>query len=237
MTRRGHSGRGFTLVELLAVVFIVSVIALALIPALDNMVPSYRLRAAARNVGSMIELAQSEAIAGRKEFAIAYDLDENTFWIVLPPAAPPGEDQAETPPEEMDPKLAGKRPADDVEHGLPPPDPALAQEETSVADLPGLEERDFLEPERLPTGVVFERVIVGDEEKTSGKVYVPFSHLGQSGAHVVGFRLDDQESQNEEVWLKYQPLSRTLDLTAERPEVRTLQSESGDEGQTPPGGG
>lgn len=230
--------RGFTLVELLAVVFVVSVIALALIPALDNMVPSYRLRSGARDVGSMIELAQSEAIANRKEFAIAYDLDEHTYWIVLPPAPPPGQEDGAAAAEETDPKLAGLRPVDDVEHGLPPPDPA-AQTETNVADLPGLEERDYLEPERLPLGVKFERVVVGDEEKTSGKVYVTFSHLGQSGAHVVGFRLDSQESEQEEVWLKYQPLSRTLDLTADRPQVRTLQSEGSDSeaGSPAPGGG
>lgn len=232
MTKR----RGFTLVELLAVVFVISVIALALIPALDNMVPSYRLRAGARNVGSMIELAQSEAIANRKEFAIAYDLDENTYWIVLPPAPPPGQDSGAAAAEDTDAKLAGMRPVDDVEHGAPPPDPT-AQTETNVADLPGLEERDYLEPERLPLGVKFDRVIVGDDEKTSGKVYVPFTHQGQSGAHIVGFRLDSQESQQEEVWLKYQPLSRTLDLTAERPQVRTLQSEGSDSGSGAPGGG
>jgi prepilin-type N-terminal cleavage/methylation domain-containing protein len=228
--------RGFTLVELLAVVFIVSIIALAMIPALDNMVPSYRLRSGARNVGSMIELGQSEAIANRKEFAIAYDLDENTYWLILPPAPPPGaEEQAETPPGEMDPKMSGKRPVDDVEHGLPPPDPQATQEQGTVADLPGFEEREYLEPERLPDGVEFERVIVGDEEKTTGRVYVPFTHLGQSGAHVVGFKLSEQDAQ-EEVWLKFQPLSRTLELSAERPEVRTLQSEGGggDQPATPP---
>ena len=34
------------------------------------------------------------------------------------------------------------------------------------------------EPTRLPVGVVIEKVVVGDDERTAGTVFVPFSHLG-----------------------------------------------------------
>lgn len=228
-----RAARGFTLVELMAVVFILGVIALAMIPALDNMVPSYRLRSGAREVGSMIELAQSEAIANRKEFAIAYDLDEHTYWLVLP-QLPEQERPAPQPaaPEEGEAGKPGQRPVDDVEHGRPPPDPNAPPDQEAAAErLPGFTERDALSPEHLPDGVIFDRVIVGDDEKTTGRVYVPFSHLGQSGAHVVGFRLKDQEA-NEAVWVKFSPLSRTIDLTSEKPEVKKLESETGS-GATP----
>lgn len=223
------------MIELMAVIFIVSIIALAMIPALDSMVPSYRLRSGARNVASMIELAQSETIANRKEYAIAYDLDENTYWIVLPPAPP--EEEQQTPEEPG--ADATKRPPNDVEHGLPPVDPEAEQQVGTVADVPGFEERDYLEPERLPDGVEFDRVVLGDDEKTTGRVYIPFSHLGSAGAHLVGVKLTDPESR-EVIWVKFSPLSRTLDLSAERPEQKTLQSATGGPEPAPPpppGGG
>ena len=65
-------GRGFTLVELIAVMAIMAILLLAITPALDNMLPSYRLKGGARIIASNIELAQSEAITRRKEFVLAY---------------------------------------------------------------------------------------------------------------------------------------------------------------------
>lgn len=214
--------RAFTLIELIAVTVIMATIMAAVVPALDSMVPKYRMRAAARNVASVIEQAQAEAVGKRREFVVAYNLDENTYWLVLPP-----EDE-EQPADDADaggglfdfggddtPK--GQRPKNDVEHGLPPVDPNAVQDQPDVDVM----DRESLTPTKLPPGVVFSGVKVGDDEQTTGTVYVPFSHLGNEGTHVVGIKLDDPESE-QKIYVKFAALSRTITYHDEQPELRTL---------------
>ncbi|MEZ6187290.1 MAG: hypothetical protein R3F62_20050 [Planctomycetota bacterium] len=74
----------------------------------------------------------------------------------------------------------------------------------------------------LPDGVEFIGVTLGDEERTTGKVVVPFTHLGDQGGHVVGLRLSDSDTPTE-LWIKFNPLSRSIDYSEERPETRTLE--------------
>jgi len=224
-TDRSRRG-GFTLVELIAVMTIMAILVLAVVPSLDGLVPKYRLRAGARNVAANIEHAQSEAIGKRREFAVGYDLDERSYWLVLPP-----EEEETDEEDEDDGGLFGggeeeeegkrRRPLDDVEHGMPPPDPD-ALENQGREDMPDLEDREALEPTKLPTGVVFDRVIVGDDESTNGRVFVPFSHLGNSGTHVVGLKLDGTDDRT--IWVKFNALSRSLQYYDEQPEVKTLES-------------
>ena len=213
--------RAFTLIELIAVTVIMATIMTAIVPALDSMVPKYRMRSGARNVASMIEQAQAEAVGKRREFTVAYDLDENTYWLVLPP-------QDEEADEDEDAggglfgfggeeKQKGQRPQNDVEHGLPPVDPNASQEEQDVDVM----DRESLTPQELPPGVVFSSIMVGDSEETTGTVYVPFSHLGNEGSHVVGVELDDPESEHQ-IYVKFSALSRTISYHDEPPQLRTL---------------
>ncbi|MCW8138490.1 MAG: prepilin-type N-terminal cleavage/methylation domain-containing protein [Planctomycetota bacterium] len=65
LPRRRRSG--FSLIEIMAVMLILGVILMSIVPAIDSMVPIYRLRGAAREVASLMELAQSEAVGTRKE--------------------------------------------------------------------------------------------------------------------------------------------------------------------------
>ncbi len=232
--------RGFTLIEVMAVMMIVGIVLIAIVPALDGMVPSYRMTAGARKVASTIELAQSEAIGRRKEYAIAYDLDHHTYWLVLP-QAPGGDDERRQQQEAgddageglMDDLGAGapsgggdQRPLDDLEHGPPPPDPAAAAEVPAEEEIPeDFTERDALAPTSLGEGVQLSLVVVGDEEHRSGVVYVPFSRLGDAGSHVVGLRLDEAEDGDGrgEIWVEFNALTRTIQYHDQRPERRTLE--------------
>jgi type II secretory pathway pseudopilin PulG len=216
------------MIEMMAVLMIVGIMLLAIIPSIDGLVPKYRIRGAAREIAALIEEAQSQSIAQRKEFQVAYDLDSKQFWLVLPPRDPndPVDGSSSPPPAATepdpaaDPKLAGFRPADDVEHGPPARDPAATDatqsEEQTVA------ERETTSPKDLPAGVLFERVSVGDDDKQSGTVHVPFEHLGASGSHVVGLKLQEGELQ---IWVKFNALTRTIEFSDEQPTVRTLDGE------------
>jgi prepilin-type N-terminal cleavage/methylation domain-containing protein len=230
---RRSARSGFSMIEIMAVMIILGIVLMAIVPSIDGLVPKYRLRGGAREVAALIEEAQSQAISSRKEWNVAFDLDHDTFWLIMPPKERPADPAADPADPAAAPGSAesqvGKegRPKDDLEHGLPPVDPAAPQdadqaEEEAVAD------RDSIEPMRLPTAVVFEAVVVGDEEKISGVVYVPFSHLGGAGSTLVGMKLSD-ERDAAPVWVRFNALTRTIEYADERPEVRTL-SGGGDAG-------
>ena len=216
--------RAFTLVETMAVMAIVGIILLAVVPAIDNMLPSYRLNGGTRTIASHVELAQSEAIGRRAELIMAYDLDENTYWIVLPPEPEEPQDPALVE-EEQDKVPEGQtpRPKDDVEHGKRPPDPEPVDEDQ--AERTDFSDRDALTPTKLPDDVVFSTVIVGDEEKRAGRVYVRFTHAGDVGTHSVGLKLQVPGGGDDgaEAWMKYNALTRTIEYHDQRPMVKTLE--------------
>lgn len=221
MRRAAVSTRGFSLLEIMAVMVILGIVLMSVVPALDGLVPTYRLKGGAREVASAMELAQSEAVGARKEYQLAYDLDANTYWLILPPK-PREETKDEPSPEEAAAKAA-QRPVDDVEHGVPPRDPNDPQEEAEAqTDV----EREMLTPKPLPDNVVFDMVVVGDDEKTSGQVRVPFSYLGTDGSHIVGLKLENGE-ENDQLWVKFNAITRTIEYTEQRPTARTVGGDGG----------
>lgn len=207
--------QGFTLIEIMTVLLILGVILMSVVPAIDGLVPSYRLKGAAREVAALLERAQSEAISTRKEFRVAYDLDRNTYWLVLPPKEE--EEQEETDPTALAAAQADQ-PIDDIEHGQAPVDPNAEQDASGTRTDA---EREALAPKDLPTNVVFEAVIIGDDEKQNGEVMVPFERLGTAGSHVVGLKLENDEN-NTQIWVKFNALTRTIEYYDEKPSVRTL---------------
>ncbi|MCO5166164.1 MAG: prepilin-type N-terminal cleavage/methylation domain-containing protein [Planctomycetes bacterium] len=218
----GSRRAGFSLIEIMAVMLILGVILMSIVPAIDGLVPIYRLRGAAREVASLMELAQSEAVGTRKEYQIAYSIDRNSYWLVLPPRDP-AEDEQQDPAAAMGGLPAGElnkegRPIDDLEHGPPPVDPNGPQDPRAARTSM---EREALLPKGLPTDVVFVSVIVGDDEKRTGEVLVPFSHLGAGGTHIVGLRLENG-AEADQIWVKFNALTRTIEYHEERPAVRTL---------------
>ena len=64
----------FTLIELAAVAAIIGIAVTMFIVRVDNVIPSARLSAAARLVGSSVELALSDAIMKGEQRSVVYDL-------------------------------------------------------------------------------------------------------------------------------------------------------------------
>ena len=221
--------RGFTLIEIMAVMAIVGIMLLAIVPALDNMLPGYRLGGDARKIAATAELAQGEAVSQRAEMILAYDLDEETYWIILPEREEEDAGGDAPPAGGLGDALGGLGLAGadeeqpDIEHGPPPPDPAEAVDQTPPPDFT---ERDALTPTRLGDGVEFELVQVGDEEKRSGRVYVPFDPLGTTGTHLVALKLvAEPGEEGAQVWIKFNAMTRTIEYAEQRPELRVLPAD------------
>src|SRR5579864_6672687 len=87
---------GFTLIELIAVVVIMGLIAMVTVTRLDFLVPKYRLRGAAREVGSVLGLGKAHAASNGKDVYFEVDLARGAFWLLAPfPKQEPG-DEART---------------------------------------------------------------------------------------------------------------------------------------------
>lgn len=76
--------RGFTLLELLAVVAILGIAAAMLIPSMSQ-TGVLRVQAAVRTVISDITFAQSDAVAFQERRAIVFDVDSSSYRIVSVP--------------------------------------------------------------------------------------------------------------------------------------------------------
>jgi prepilin-type N-terminal cleavage/methylation domain-containing protein len=83
-SRARYRRAGFTLVELVAVVVIVGLIATVTVTRLDFLVPKYRLRGAARDVGSVLGLGKAHAAANGKDVYFEIDLSQGRFWLLAP---------------------------------------------------------------------------------------------------------------------------------------------------------
>ncbi len=81
----GDRKQGFTLLEIVVVILIMGILASVVGPALSGVSPKYRLRAAARDVGSNINHVRSLASATGKLFVLHYDLETQKYWMVHPP--------------------------------------------------------------------------------------------------------------------------------------------------------
>jgi len=85
---------GFTLIEMVAVVVIISLFAAIVIVKVDSVLPSCRIRQTARQVGLNIQAAKSCARREGGEMEIVYDFDNNRCRVI-----PAGGDEDADPDE------------------------------------------------------------------------------------------------------------------------------------------
>lgn len=83
--RPGAAAGGFTIVELLATLMIVSLLFALILPNLDALVPSARLRGSGSRIQAELEWARSEARIQGKRMAVELDLDRGRWRLVYPP--------------------------------------------------------------------------------------------------------------------------------------------------------
>jgi prepilin-type N-terminal cleavage/methylation domain-containing protein len=98
-TRRGFARRGYTLVEMLIVVVIVSIVATVAIPAMSS-APAAGLKSAGRVLASDLRLASELAVQFGTEYTVDFDVARNRFQLrhtgtaspppLKNPQAPPG---------------------------------------------------------------------------------------------------------------------------------------------------
>ncbi len=77
--------KGFTLMEMLIVLFIIGMISLLAVPAILTSIPDYRLRSAAMDLYSAMQRAKMLAIKTNSQHAIFFDTAQNTYQILSDP--------------------------------------------------------------------------------------------------------------------------------------------------------
>ncbi len=73
---------GFTLLEVLLVLGILGLMAALVSARLDTMLPSFRIKAAARELASTVAWVRSESVGAGRPMAIRYDVDQGQYWVV-----------------------------------------------------------------------------------------------------------------------------------------------------------
>jgi Tfp pilus assembly protein FimT len=85
MSRAGLPDRftaGFTKIELLVVISILTITAGFAVPGFMSWLPSYRLKGAVRDLYSNVQYAKSGAIRDRGEWAVQFDKAANSYQVV-----------------------------------------------------------------------------------------------------------------------------------------------------------
>jgi prepilin-type N-terminal cleavage/methylation domain-containing protein len=75
---------GYTLVELLAVIVILSMTAGAVMVSWEAMLPNQRLNSDVRDLTARLYAARSDSIARSAQFRMHYQIDENRYWVTTP---------------------------------------------------------------------------------------------------------------------------------------------------------
>ncbi len=75
------AARGFTLVELLVVLLILSVLLVAAPIAFDRVLPGLQVRSDAREVARVLREARGQAIRGNREATVTIDVEERTYRL------------------------------------------------------------------------------------------------------------------------------------------------------------
>lgn len=93
--------RGFTLIELVVVTAIIGLVFALAAAQLDFLVPKYRLRGAAREIGALMKQARSKALASGKDVYLVYDLPAKKYWVLAAFAKEEEPREPDQPPSEI----------------------------------------------------------------------------------------------------------------------------------------
>lgn len=74
--------QGFTLIEALVAIVILAIVSALAAPGFIRWLPNYRLKGAARDIYSNLQLIKGRAIRDRGEWAIKFDAGGNSYQIV-----------------------------------------------------------------------------------------------------------------------------------------------------------
>jgi len=77
------SVRGFSLIELTIVIFIILMMTSATVPWMKNFADTTRLRSAALSIRSLMEFARSSTITQRTEYVVLFDANQSEYWLSL----------------------------------------------------------------------------------------------------------------------------------------------------------
>lgn len=162
---RRTSRRGFTLIEMITVVMILSAITALAVVKLDFLVPRYRLRAAARQTAAVLKQARSHAAAIGRDIYVRIHLSEGKYELLVP----------------MKKEEDTLYPPDTPEELLPPPEYEF--ESSFAGTLP--EGPEFV-------NVILGSE--SDQTITSGRAQIRVSPFGASDHVIVNFRLDERRA-------------------------------------------
>jgi prepilin-type N-terminal cleavage/methylation domain-containing protein len=79
-----RASRGYTLLEILLVLGLLTLIASLVVARLDLATPTYRLRTAGRELAQSVAEARSESIARAQAVELHYDLSGGKYWLSVP---------------------------------------------------------------------------------------------------------------------------------------------------------
>jgi prepilin-type N-terminal cleavage/methylation domain-containing protein len=75
---------GFTLLELVVVVTILSVVCALALPALGDGLRRWRLQGAVQEVATILKFARNQSVAGRASVQVVLDRSRNVYWLDSP---------------------------------------------------------------------------------------------------------------------------------------------------------
>lgn len=83
MLNRNLRSYGFTLIEVVIVIFIMLLMTTVTVPSLKMFADGTKLRTAARSINGLLEFARGSAITERTEYAVLFDPTNKQYWLSL----------------------------------------------------------------------------------------------------------------------------------------------------------
>lgn len=198
----------YTLIELIMVVLIIGLIATVIFVRADFMTAPLRLRSAAREIASTVRLAVNEGISRSRNCYIQYDLDNDTYWLLVPVPGPPEEEGAAQSQAIGMALIPGAGTGDAKENPTAPPQVHWVR---------------ILEA-HLPDGVTFEDIAFSPTDiRNSGRVDIPVTAFGTTLGHIVHLANED----GEHISVRLNPLTGIVEFTERYQQPRAVPEDTG----------